>query len=79
MKFHFNNDNNKFDRLSEDEIEPSNFIAGNLYQEMNPYKNLHKKFADKNNWKPNTVHQCLDIFQRSLKIGLLNSKIKTVQ
>ena len=33
---------------------------------------------DKSNWKPNRVHQSLDIFQRSFKIGLLNSKTKTV-
>ena len=53
-------------------------MADNLDQEMNPYKHLHKKFVDKSNWKPNRVHQSLDIFQRSFKIGLLNSKTKTV-
>ena len=78
LRFHFYNDNNKFDHLSDDEIELINFMADNLDQEMNPYKHLHKKFVDKSNWKPNRVHQSLDIFQRSFKIGLLNSKTKTV-
>ena len=78
LRFHFYNDNNKFDHLSDDKIELINFMADNLDQEMNRYKHLHKKFVDKSNWKPNRVHQSLDIFQRSFKIGLLNSKTKTV-
>ena len=79
LKFHFYNDNNKFDHLSDDEVSLINFMADNLEQEMNPYKHLHKRFVDKSTWKPNRVHQSLDIFQRSFKLGLLNSKIKNIQ
>ena len=76
LKFHFYNDNQMFDHLSDNEIELINFMADNLDQEFDPYKNLHKRFVDKSNWKPSRVHQSLDIFQRSFKLGLLNSKTK---
>ena len=68
-----------FDHLSDNEIELINFMADNLEQESDPYKHLHKKFVDKSPWKLNRVHQSLDIFQRSFKLGLLNSKVKTNQ
>ena len=74
LNFHFYNDNQMFDHLSENEL--INFMAGNLDQEIDPHKNLHKGFVNKSTWKPNRVHQSLDIFQRSFKLGLLNSKTK---
>ena len=54
-------------------------MADNLEHESDPYKHLHKKFVNKSPWKPNRVHQSLDIFQRSFILGLLNSKVKTNQ
>ena len=76
LKFHFYNDNQMFDHLSDQEIDLINFMAENLDEETNPYQRIHRKFADKSDWKPSRVHQSLDIFQRSFKLGLLNSKIK---
>ena len=76
LKFHFYNDNQMFNHLSDDELDLINFMANNLDQEMDPYKDLHKGFVNKSTWKPNRVHQSLDIFQRSFKLGLLNSKTK---
>ena len=76
LKFHFYNDNQMFDHLSENELDLINFMASNLDQEIDPYKNLHKGFVNKSTWKPNRVHQSLDIFQRSFKLGLLNIKTK---
>ena len=51
-------------------------MAENLEEQTSPYQNIHKSFVNKSTWKPNRVHQSLDIFQRSFKIGLLNSRIK---
>ena len=76
LKFHFYNDNQMFDHLSDNELDLINFMANNLDQEMDPYKDLHKGSVNKSTWKPNRVHQSLDIFQRSFKLGLLNSKTK---
>ena len=64
-----------FYHLSDNEVDLINFMAENLDEETNPYKKIHQKFVDKSTWKPNRVHQSLDIFQRSFKMGLLNSKI----
>ena len=71
IKFHFYNDNQQFDHLSDQEVDLINFMAENLEEQTSPYQNIHKS-----TWKSNRVHQSLDIFQRSFKIGLLNSKIK---
>ena len=76
LKFHFYNDSQMLNHLSEDELDLINFMANNLDQEMDPNKDLHTGFVDKSTWKPNRVHQSLDIFQRSFKLGLLNSKTK---
>ena len=76
LKFHFYNDNQQFDHLSENEIDLINFMADNMEEETNPYHSIHNKFVNKSSWKPSRVHQSLDIFQRSFKIGLLNSNIK---
>ena len=54
-------------------------MAENLEEETSPYHKIHKKFVHKSTWKPNRVHQSLDIFQRPFKIGLLNSKLKKVR
>ena len=67
-----------FDQLSDQEIELIKFMADNLEQEINPYKHIHKKLVDKSTWKPNRVHQSVEIFQRSFNLGIFNSKIKTV-
>ena len=75
LKFHFYNANQMFDHLSDNEVDLINFMAENLDEETNPYQKIHQKYVDKSTWKPNRVHQSLDIFQRSFKMGLLNSKI----
>ena len=41
-EFHFYNDNQMFDNLSENELDLINFMTSNLDQEIDPYKNLHK-------------------------------------
>ena len=64
-----------FDHLSENELDLINFMASNLDQEIDPYKNLHKGFVNKSTWNPNRVHQSLDTFQRSFKLGLLTPNI----
>ena len=80
LKFHFYNDNQQFDHLSDHGIELiKNFMAENLDEETSPYQKIHSKFVNKSTWKPNRVHQSLDIFQRSFKIGLLNSKLQHVR
>ena len=66
-----------FDHLSDQEIELINFMADNLEQETEPYKHIHNKFVDKSTWKLNRVNQSPEIFQRSFKLALLNSKTKT--
>ena len=76
LKFHFYNDNQQFDHLSDQEVELINFMAENMEEQNSPYQSIHKSFVNKSTWKPNRVHQSLDIFQRSFKTGLLNSKIK---
>ena len=76
MKFHFYNDNQMFNHLTEHEIDLINVMAENFDEETNPYQKIHKKFVDKSSWKPTRVHQSLDIFQISFKLGLLNSKIR---
>ena len=45
LKFHFYNDNQMFDYLSDNELDLINFMASNLDQEMDPYKHLHKGFV----------------------------------
>ena len=79
LKFHFYNDNQQFDHLSDHQIELINFMAENLDEETSPYQKIHSKFVNKSTWNPNRVHQSLDIFQRSFKIGLLNSKLQLVR
>ena len=79
LKFHFYNDNQQFDHLTDQEIDLINFMAENLEEETSPYHKIHKNFVDKSTWKPNRVHQSLEIFQRSFKTGLLNSKVKKIR
>ena len=55
LKFHFYNDNQMFDLLTEHEIDLINFMAENLDEETNPYQEIHQKFVDKSTWKPNRV------------------------
>ena len=76
LKFHFYNDNQMFVHLSDQDIDLINFMAENLDEETNPSQRIHRKFVDKSDWKTSRVHQSLDIFQRSFKLGLLNSKVK---
>ena len=54
-------------------------MSDNLEKETNPYKQIHNKFVDKSTWKSNRVHQSLEIFQRTFKLGLLNSIIENVK
>ena len=47
LKFHFYNDNRKVNYLCDKEVELINFMADNLEEETDPYKQIHNKFVDK--------------------------------
>ena len=41
LKFHYYNDKQMFDHLSDQEIDLINFMAENLDEETNPYQRIH--------------------------------------
>ena len=67
LKYHFHKDNGHFDHLSTEEAELIGFLAANLDEGENPYKDLHSQFKNKSTWKPPNIHQSLDIFSRALQ------------
>ena len=76
LKFHFYNDNQQFDHLTDQEIDLINFTAENLEEETRKYiRILWIKVLG----NPTGLHQSLEIFQRSFKTGLLNSKVKKIR
>ena len=76
LKAHFHKDNGHLDHLSNEEQQLVEFMALNLEESENPYQDIHKKFVNKSNWKPQSIHNSLEVFQRAFKTGLLKSKIK---
>ena len=76
LKYHFYYDNKHLQDLNEDEMAIVHFMAMNLEESEDPYKDIHKKFVDKSHWKPPRIHQSLEVFQRALKDGLLKSRLK---
>ena len=61
------------------EAELVGFMAANLDECENPYKDLHSQFRNKNTWKPPNIHLSLDVFQRAFMLGLLKAKPKTLR
>ena len=59
LKYHFYYDNKHLQDLKEDELAIVDFMAMNLEECEDPYKDIHKKFVDKSNWKPPRIHQSL--------------------
>ena len=47
LKYHFYYDNKYLQDLSEDEMAIADFMAMNLEESEDPYKDIHKKFVDK--------------------------------
>ena len=76
LKYHFYYDNKHLQDLNEDELAIVDFMAMNLEESEDPYKDIHKKFVDKSSWKPPRIHQSLEVFQRAFKDGLLKSRLK---
>ena len=51
-KYHFYYDNKHLQNLNEDELAIVDFMAMNLEESEDPYKDIHNKFVDKSHWKP---------------------------
>ena len=79
LQYHFHKDNGHFDHLSTEDAELVGFMAANLDECENPYKDLHSQFRNKSTWKPPNIHQSLDVFQRAFNLGLLKAKPKTLR
>ena len=50
------------------------FLAANMEECENPYKDLHTQFRNNSTRKPPNTHQSVDVFQRAFKLGLLKAK-----
>ena len=76
LKYHFHKDNGHFDHLTPEEADLVGFLAHNLDESENPYKDIHSQFKNKSNWKPPNTHQSLEVFSRAFKSSLLKAQPK---
>ena len=71
LKHHFYNDNKLLDNNDQELIK---FLAQNLDDNENPFKETHAPFKNKSTWKPTNTHISLNVFKQAFKTCLLNSK-----